>query len=71
MLLVNGCLNMMINLIAEIKAMDDDEWIPALVEAGLYKMANTLIAVRCSHEVLPFDMRELHSQMSRVRNPVE
>ena len=71
MLLVNGCLNMTINLIAEIKDMDDDEWIPALVEAGLYKMANTLIAVRCGHAVTEADVRELHSQMSRVRNPVE
>ncbi len=61
----------MIDLIAQIKQMDDDEWIPALVEAGLYKMANTLIAVRCGHQVTEDDVRELHSQMMRVRHPVE
>lgn len=71
MLLVNGCLNMTINLIAEIKDMDDDEWVSALVEAGEYHKATTLIAVRCGHQVSEGDVRELHSQMARVRNPVE
>ena len=57
----------MIDLIAEIKAMDDDEWIPALVESGEYHKATTLIAVRCGHQVTVEDVRELHSQMVRVR----
>jgi len=51
--------------------MDDDEWVSALVEAGEYHKATTLIAVRCGHAVTDGDVRELHSQMMRVRNPVE
>ena len=61
----------MIDLIAQIKQMDDDEWIPALVEAGEYHKATTLIAVRCGHQVTEEDVRELHGLMMKVRHPVE
>ena len=54
-------------MIEAIKAMDDDEWIPALVESGHYRKATTLIAIRCSHAVSDDDVAELHKQMANVR----
>ena len=37
------------------------------VEAGEYRKATTLIAIRCSHKVSDEDVAELHKQMSMVK----